>query len=191
MKGVWNHVRAIDVLESLTEVDADRIGCIGHSLGGYNTIFLGVQDARVKVMVSNAGYNSFVDYAASPYGGGDLAKWSLDKHIRRIRTVYNNDPSAVPCDFPELIAALAPRPFLTIAPKQDEIFVLPPKRGPESKEAFHGSERHRNRPFRKHSPGRRAGGCGQLIFGSEATRGGDQGGGSSDKRHDHARVELG
>jgi dienelactone hydrolase len=125
MKGVWNHMRAIDVLESLPQVDADRIGCIGHSLGGYNTIFLGVQDARVKVMVSNAGYNSFVDYAASPYGGGDLAKWSLDKHIRRIRTVYNNDPSAVPCDFAELIAALAPHPLLTIAPKQDEIFVLP------------------------------------------------------------------
>jgi dienelactone hydrolase len=125
MKGVWNHVRAIDVLESLRQVDADRIGCIGHSLGGYNTIFLGVQDARVKVMVSNAGYNSFVHYAASPYGGGDLAKWSLDKHIRRIRTIYDNDPSAIPCDFPELIAALAPRPLLTIAPKQDEIFVLP------------------------------------------------------------------
>jgi predicted dienelactone hydrolase len=66
MKGVWNHMRAIDVLDSLPQVDADRIGCIGHSLGGYNTIFLGVQDARVKVMVSNAGYNSFVDYAASP-----------------------------------------------------------------------------------------------------------------------------
>lgn len=97
-------------------------------MGGYNTIFLGVQDERVRVMVSNAGYNSFLDYAASPYGGGDLAKWSLDKHIRRIRTVYNiynNDASAIPCDFPELIAALAPPPLLTIAPKQDEIFVLP------------------------------------------------------------------
>jgi dienelactone hydrolase len=125
MKGVWNHMRAIDVLESLPEVDTNRIGCIGHSLGGYNTIFLAVQDPRVKVMVSNAGYNSFADYAASPYGGGDLAKWALDKHIRRIRTIYNNDPAAVPSDFPELIAALAPRPLLTIASKQDEIFVLP------------------------------------------------------------------
>jgi dienelactone hydrolase len=125
IKGVWNHMRAIDVLESLPEVDVDRIGCIGHSLGGYNTIFLSVQDARVKAMVSNAGYNSFVDYAASPYGGGDLANWALDKHIRRIRTVYNDDPAQVPCDFPDLIAALAPRPLLTIAPKQDDIFVLP------------------------------------------------------------------
>jgi dienelactone hydrolase len=125
IKGVWSHMRALDVLESLPEVDADRIGCIGHSLGGYNTIFLSVQEPRVKAMVSNAGYNSFVEYAASPYGGGDLANWALDKHIRRIRTIYNNDPAAVPCDFPELIAAIAPRPFLTIAPKQDDIFVLP------------------------------------------------------------------
>src|SRR5205085_8407715 len=39
MKGVWNHMRAIDALESLREVDTNRIGCIGHSLGGYNTIF--------------------------------------------------------------------------------------------------------------------------------------------------------
>ena len=125
IKGVWNHMRAVDVLQSLPEVDGERIGSIGHSLGGYNTVFLAAFDTRVKAMVSSAGYNSFVDYAASPYGGGDLAKWALDKHIRRIRTIYNNDPHQVPCDFPEMIAALAPRPLLTIAPKGDEIFVLP------------------------------------------------------------------
>jgi dienelactone hydrolase len=125
LKGVWNHMRAIDVLETLPEVDAGRIGSIGHSLGGYNTVFLGALEPRVKVMVSSAGYNSFADYAASPYGGGDLAKWSLDKHLRRIRTIYNNDASQAPCDFSEMLAAIAPRPLLTIAPKQDEIFVLP------------------------------------------------------------------
>ena len=33
--------------------------------------------------------------------------------------------SCIPCDFPELIAAVAPRPLLTIAPREDEIFVRP------------------------------------------------------------------
>jgi dienelactone hydrolase len=125
IKGVWSHIRAIDVLQSLPEVDGQRIGSIGHSLGGYNTVFLGALEPRVKAMVSSAGFNAFADYAASPYGGGDIAKWSVDKHIRRVRTVYDNDSSQVPCDFPEMIAAIAPRPLLIIGPKDDEIFVLP------------------------------------------------------------------
>lgn len=122
MKGVWNHMRAIDVLETVKEADATRIGAIGHSLGGYNTLFLGLFDPRVKVMVSSAGYNSFVDYAASPYGGGDLSNWGIDKHMRRITTVYGNDPRKVPFDFPELLAALAPRPVFTSAPLRDNYF---------------------------------------------------------------------
>ncbi len=125
MKGVWNHMRAIDVLHTLPEVDPERIGCIGHSLGGYNTLFLSAFDPRIKAIVSSAGFNSFFDYVSSEYGGGDLANWGLDKHMRRIRTVYNNDPAQVPFDFTELVGALAPRPFFVCAPKGDHIFVLP------------------------------------------------------------------
>lgn len=125
MKSVWNHVRAIDVLETIPEVDAARIGSIGHSLGGYNTLFLGLFDPRVKVMVSSAGYNAFPDYAASKYGGGDLKNWGIDKEQRRIRTVYGNDVRQVPFDFPELIAALAPRPLFTSAPLHDDYFDHP------------------------------------------------------------------
>lgn len=122
MKGVWNHMRAIDVLESLPEVDAHRLGAIGQSLGGYNTLFLGLFDPRVKVMVTSAGYTAFAEYASSPYGGGDLKHWGIDKHMRRIRTVYENTPEQVPFDFPELLAALAPRPVFTSAPLHDEYF---------------------------------------------------------------------
>src|SRR5437763_374951 len=32
MKGIVNHRRAVDLLQSLPEVDATRIGCVGHSL---------------------------------------------------------------------------------------------------------------------------------------------------------------
>jgi len=40
----------------------------------------------------------------------------------RIASVYKNDPKQVPFDFPQLIAALAPRPFLAIAPIRDDNF---------------------------------------------------------------------
>src|SRR5262249_51119792 len=33
MKGIWNHMRAVDLLQTLPEVDGTRIGVIGHSLG--------------------------------------------------------------------------------------------------------------------------------------------------------------
>lgn len=125
MKGIWNHLRAIDVLTTLPEVDMGRIGSIGHSLGGYNTLFLGLFDPRVKVMVTSAGYNAFPDYAASKYGGGDLKNWGIDKELRRIRTVFGNDPKQVPFDFPELLAALAPRPVFTSAPLSDDYFDHP------------------------------------------------------------------
>src|SRR5262249_42178016 len=46
MKAVWNNMRAIDLLQSLPEVDPERIGCIGHSLGGHNTMFTAAFDTR-------------------------------------------------------------------------------------------------------------------------------------------------
>ena len=39
MKAIWNNLRAVDLLCSLKEVDPNRIGVIGHSLGGHNAIF--------------------------------------------------------------------------------------------------------------------------------------------------------
>lgn len=117
MKGIWNHMRAIDLLQSLPEVDGRRIGCIGHSLGGHNTLFLGAFDKRVKAMVSNCGFNSF-----RKYFGGDLTGWSHRGYMPRIATIFGKDPYRMPFDFPDVVSALAPRPFLAIAPIHDDNF---------------------------------------------------------------------
>jgi dienelactone hydrolase len=45
----------IDLLQSLPEVDADRIGFIGHSYGGRTALFAPVFDRRIKVAVSSCG----------------------------------------------------------------------------------------------------------------------------------------
>ena len=117
MKGIWNHMRAVDLLQSLPEVDPKRIACIGHSLGGHNTLFLGVFDERVRVLITSCGFTRFGRYMQ-----GDLTGWSHDGYMPRIKSVYHCSPDEMPFDFPEILAALAPRPLFICAPLRDANF---------------------------------------------------------------------
>ncbi len=119
MKGIWNHMRAIDLLVSLDEVDAERIGVIGHSLGGHNSLFVAAFDERIRAIVSCCGFCSFPRYY-----DGNLAGWSHKGYMPRIRDVYELDPAKMPFDFTEVLAVLAPRPFLAIAPERDANFAV-------------------------------------------------------------------
>ena len=51
--------RALDVLTSLEEVDADRIGCYGLSLGGVTALLISALDLRVKVIGISGFLTSF------------------------------------------------------------------------------------------------------------------------------------
>jgi dienelactone hydrolase len=117
MKAVWNNLRAVDVLASLPEVDAQRIGCIGHSLGGHNAMFTAVFDTRLKAIVSSCGFTSFPKYY-----NGNLTGWTSPRYMPRIASVYGSKPEKMPFDFPEVVAALAPRAFLACAPVGDDNF---------------------------------------------------------------------
>jgi hypothetical protein len=55
---------------------------------------------------------------------GNLAGWSHDGYMPRIRSAYELKPDKMPFDFPEVVAALAPRPFLAVAPTRDHNFDL-------------------------------------------------------------------
>ncbi len=130
MKGIWNHMRCVDLLVSRPEVDPEKIAAIGHSLGGHNAIFLGVFDRRVKAVVSSCGWTPLHDYY-----GGDLKGWTSDRYIPAIRDRYGLDPDQVPFDYYELIAALAPAAFFSNSPLRDSNFdwrgvekVAPPAR---------------------------------------------------------------
>lgn len=117
MKGIWNHMRCVDLLVSRPEVDPGKIASIGHSLGGHNAIFHGVFDRRVKVIVSSCGWTPLHDYY-----GGDLKGWTSDRYIPAIRDRYALDPDKVPFDYYELIAALAPAAFFSNSPLRDSNF---------------------------------------------------------------------
>ncbi|MFO0908424.1 MAG: alpha/beta fold hydrolase [Isosphaeraceae bacterium] len=117
MKGIWNHMRAIDLLVDLPEVDPDRLAVIGHSLGGHNAIFVGLFDPRLRVVVSSCGFNAF-----GFYNSGNIAGWSHAGYMPRLKETFDLDLKRVPFDFPELIGALAPRTFFTNSPLKDSNF---------------------------------------------------------------------
>ena len=117
MKGIVNHMRAVDVLQSLPEVDPARIGSIGHSLGGHNTLFVAAFDERVKAMVTSCGFTSM-----RKYDNGNLAGWAGKRYMPRVAGQYRNDPALMPFDFPHILVALAPRPIFINAPLHDSNF---------------------------------------------------------------------
>ncbi|MHB8997592.1 MAG: alpha/beta hydrolase [Armatimonadota bacterium] len=117
MKGIWNHRRALDLLQSLPQVAAERIGCLGHSLGGHNTLFLAAFDERVKVAVTSCGFTAFAKYY-----GGDLTGWSHAGYMPRIKELYHANPSEMPFDFSDVLRAIAPRPVFINAPLSDSNF---------------------------------------------------------------------
>jgi putative membrane-bound dehydrogenase-like protein len=117
MKGIVNHMRGVNLLQSRAEVDPQRIGAIGHSLGGHNAMFVGAFDERVKIVVSSCGWTPFHDYY-----GGKIAGWTSSRYMPRLKYMYDLDPDRVPFDFYEVVAALAPRAFLSVSPLGDSNF---------------------------------------------------------------------
>lgn len=90
---------AVDILASLPEVDAKRIGAVGHSLGAKETLYLAAFDERVKAAVFSEGgiglgFTNWHD------------PWYLGQGIR--------DP-AFKLNHHQLLALIAPRAFLILA----------------------------------------------------------------------------
>ena len=134
MLGIAGHMRGVDLLQTLPQVDPGRIGVIGHSLGGHNAIFLAAFDSRIKVAVSSCGWTPFADYY-----GGKIAGWTSPRYMPRLRDVYHLDAAQVPFDFDEVIAAIAPRSFLSNSPLHDDNFSVAgvKKAVPEIAKVYH------------------------------------------------------
>lgn len=124
--GIYYHMKCIDFLTQLEEVDINRIGAIGHSLGGHNAMFLGAFDPRVKVVVSSCGWTQFENYdigeSAIERYGGRLGPWAQERYMPLIRTKYDLEGDQLPFNFHEVIALLAPRAFFSNSPTGDANF---------------------------------------------------------------------
>lgn len=113
-KFTFEHSIAIDVLLTRPEVDADRIGVMGHSLGGHGAYFLAAYDERIQVCVCNCG-------AAFFRHNPEVEHWSRDRwyvYFKPIRPLLLRG-ELPPIDMHEIIALIAPRAFLDVSALND------------------------------------------------------------------------
>lgn len=113
-KFTYEHAIAIDVLETLEEVDRERIGAMGHSLGGQGAMFLAAYDERIKAAAGNCA-------AAFFRHNPDVLEWSRDHwyvYFKPIRAgLLVREMPAI--DFHEIMALAAPRAFLDVSALND------------------------------------------------------------------------
>jgi len=106
---LWDMIRGIDYLLTREEVDGRRIGCMGHSLGGQQTLFAAAFDLRIKVAVSSCGFSTY--------------KAILRNRINHNFAIYI--PGILQyAEISDIASMIAPRPFLILAGDKDEIFPL-------------------------------------------------------------------
>jgi dienelactone hydrolase len=126
MKAIFNDRRCVDLLQARKDVDPERIGVIGHSLGGHGAIFAGAFDPRLKVIVSSCGWTLFDHYnvgnEAAKKQGKTLGPWAQALYMPFIKEKYHLDAAQMPFDFDEVIASLAPRAFFSNSPLRDANF---------------------------------------------------------------------
>tara|TARA_B100000700_G_scaffold290840_1_gene349262 strand:+ start:6906 stop:8012 length:1107 start_codon:yes stop_codon:yes gene_type:complete len=95
---LYDSLVATDILEAMPEVDSRKLGCVGHSLGAKEVLYLAAFDKRIKATVfSEGGIGTRFSNWDAPWYLGDSINQSFHH------------------DHEELLALIAPRPFLLIA----------------------------------------------------------------------------
>ena len=105
---VWDDIRTIDYLLTRPEVDPQRIGCNGISMGGYRSLFLAGMDDRIAA-ANVAGFMSTVN---------EMTRAHIDTHswVHFTPTLHRY------LDLPDVVSMMAPKPLLVQQCNQDGLY---------------------------------------------------------------------
>jgi hypothetical protein len=106
----WDDMRTVDYLITRPEVDRDRLGCIGISMGGYRSCFLAALDDRIQ--------------AACVTGFMSTLRPMIRAHVDTHSWVHYVPGLQKYLDLPDVAALHAPKPLLVQQCQQDRLFPL-------------------------------------------------------------------
>ena len=107
----WDDVRTVDYLLTRTDVDRQRIGCVGLSVGGLRSCHLAALDDRIRAAVVVGWMASFPA--------------QLKKHVRNTIGHTKVVPGLYQVlDYPDVAALAIPTPLLVINGSKDGLFDL-------------------------------------------------------------------
>lgn len=106
---LWDDLRTLDYLASRPEVDRQRLGCVGLSVGGYRSFLLAALDRRIKAAVDVGWMTSFAS--------------NIRRHVVNTVGLTFHIPGLYRyLDLPDLAALIAPRSILVINGSKDGLF---------------------------------------------------------------------
>jgi len=105
---IWDVKRGIDYLETLPEVDRERICCMGNSGGGAVTFYTACVEPRIALAVPSCFFCTYADSIMTIYH-------CADNYIPGILKV---------AEVGDLAGLVAPRRLIVVAGEQDDIFPI-------------------------------------------------------------------
>ena len=108
-KYLFDMCQALDVLVQYEQVDAERLGVIGHSLGGQTALWHAFYDERVKVAFASCGFSTLAAVQR------DRIPHNFASYLPGLRTMGDID---------DVVAAIAPRAFGMSHGTGDPIFPM-------------------------------------------------------------------
>jgi len=104
----WDDIRTVDYLVTRPEVDPERIGCVGVSMGGWRSLFLAGLDDRIA--------------AGCVVGFMSTVKPMIRRHMETHSFVHFVPALHRSLDLPDVVALRAPKPLLVEQCRQDGLF---------------------------------------------------------------------